>query len=575
MLCLLMDVGSTFIKYCVYDTVTGEERQKNSIPFPPPCFAEGTVFRVSLAEIDDRVKQILCEAAALRADAVFISVQMHGYVLRDTAGHFDDYVSWRDQSGNAADARFDGVDFDARGTARKSNLPFVKLAYGDVEGEFFTLGSYLAFLLTGRNATHLTDACASGFFLADTGECAQDTRLTLPQAHSRVCALGEYEGMRVYTPMGDHQVSFHGSGAGQAAYLLNVGTATQLSCLQVGNTPVGAFEKRPYLYPARLCTVSGLVGGGRLYEGEGHEELLAQVLGAMDRLPPKKELLLGGGGAGVVLPLFEEKLKGKGIVCRLVSGDVGTEGLKMIAKENSVRAGTMLSEIAFPNFPVLCKNSGLDFVILDNEHGYFDCTQIAALTVQANLVGLEWIVRIGDSSRGHVTKLADMGVQGFLLPMTSSVTDIQRVIDYAKYPPVGKRGVSTTRAHTLYDPPALADYMVEANEKMKIYAQIETVEGVQNVEDILALPAVTGALIGPNDLSVDMGCIGKKEPIKEAIRRIGAAAVAKGKPFGIITGDKELICVARECGASMFSVGSELNMLINGCKKIKEDIKNG
>jgi len=266
---------------------------------------------------------------------------------------------------------------------------------------------------------------------------------------------------------------------------------------------------------------------------------------------------------------FEEKT---GLKCSLIKPNIGMEGLKMIAEREEIRVGTMLSEICFSNFPIIAKNNGLDFVILDNEHGYFDNSDIAQLAVKANLVGLDMIVRIGDSSRGHITKLADMGVSGFLLPMTNTAEDIKKVIRYAKYPPAGERGVSTTRAHTLYDPPPITEYMAAANQKMKIYAQIETACGVENLDQILSVPDVCGVFIGPNDLSVDMQCIGNKSELIGAIERIAAGARSASKPFGIITGDPALIHSSLEQGVSMISVGSELNMLIKGCKKIKEDL---
>ena len=242
----------------------------------------------------------------------------------------------------------------------------------------------------------------------------------------------------------------------------------------------------------------------------------------------------------------------------------------MIADNCMIRMGTMLSEIGFSNFPIIAKNCQLDFFILDNEHGYFDYSTIAALTTTAKLSGIDMIVRIGDSSRGHITKLADMGVSSFLLPMTNAPEDVARVIEYAKYPPVGKRGVSTTRAHTLYNPPPLEAYMEDANRQMKIYAQIETTEGILHIDEILALPAVSGIFIGPNDLAVDSGSIGNKPKLFQMIRQIAQAANQANKPFGIITTDEALINVCREYNVKMISVGSELNMMINGCRKIAQ-----
>lgn len=233
-----------------------------------------------------------------------------------------------------------------------------------------------------------------------------------------------------------------------------------------------------------------------------------------------------------------------------------------------IKAGTMLSEIGFTNFPIILKNTGIDFFIIDCEHGAFDQTVLASLIVKAKLVGMKAIIRIGDNRREMITKLADMGVSGFLLPMTNCAEDIQKVVEYAKYSPIGKRGISTTRAHTLYHPPKLQDYKVQANEKMQIYAQIETVAGVENIESILAVEGVEGVFVGPNDLSDDLNCIGNLEPVKTCIEKVAEASLKVGKNWGIITTNEDLINKAISCKVNMISYGSELNMLIDGCKKI-------
>ena len=94
--------------------------------------------------------------------------------------------------------------------------------------------------------------------------------------------------------------------------------------------------------------------------------------------------------------------------------------------------------------------------------------------------------------------------------------------------------------------------------------------GVENIEEILAVDGVDGVFIGPNDLSCDMGCIGDNGPILAAIEKIAVAAKKANKPFGIITTTKAFIDKALACGASMISYGSELNMIANECKKIRE-----
>jgi len=239
------------------------------------------------------------------------------------------------------------------------------------------------------------------------------------------------------------------------------------------------------------------------------------------------------------------------------------------------KVGLMVSEIAFANMPVLMKSAGLDYFILDYEHGGFDYADMGRIIVNARLCGLPVIVRLPNNQRKDIIKLMDMGADGLLLPMTNTAADIAQVVEYAKYRPIGKRGISTMRAHTLYNPPSVEEYMRTANEHTKVYAQIETASGVNNIVEILAVDGVDGAFIGPNDLSDDYGCLNEKnaEVILTAIDRVGEETQKTGKSAGIITANAAYIERSMRNGFTHFSYGSELNAIANYCKKIVKDLK--
>ena len=571
--CLCIDFGSTFVKYRII--CNGAIVFRDKLPFPEPCICEGARFEVAVQQIDTLIRTIFQRVKSYAADSCFIAVQMHGYILKNNDGSFSNYVSWKDQTGDMESPLVKEKDFSQNGTSLKTNLPAVKLASKVWKGNctFFTLGSYIAYKLTGRNITHKTDACASGFYNAETLEpLTAIANLRLPEATHRVLPIGKSNGVEIYTPVGDHQLSFLGSGAENSAYLLNIGTATQLSTLADDGECHKGVEKRPYFHKKRLFTVSGLSGGEKLFAGYDTDAFCQEVYEAVRKLPPKTKMFVGGGGAELVLDQLQAFFEKRNIACSGLAMNISEEGFVNLLKMCDQKIGTMLSEICFPNFPVILKNEHMDFLIVDNEHGAFDYGFLSAIVMNARLVGLPLIVRLPDHNRRDITKLADMGVGGFLLPMTNNAEDIKKVVEFAKYAPVGKRGISTNRAHTFYNPPPIDQYMKTANETMKVFAQIETRQGVENIDDILSVNGVDGVFVGPNDLSCDMNCVGNSGPVKEVLKVVSAAAEKHGKAWGIITTSKELISCSLKNGVDYISYGSEINMLKDACKGIRGNI---
>lgn len=238
------------------------------------------------------------------------------------------------------------------------------------------------------------------------------------------------------------------------------------------------------------------------------------------------------------------------------------------------KSGIMLSEIAFANMPVMLKNSGFDFFIIDCEHGGFDYKEVAQIVMVAKLSGIKAYIRLPDNTRRDIIKFLDMGAAGLLLPMTNHVSDIKQVVEYAKYAPLGKRGISTMRAHTQYNPSNLPEYMAYANNNVEVFAQIETKTGLANVQNIVNCDGVAGVFLGPNDLSCDLNCTADSEEILSATEKLANAALSCKKVSGIITANEKLLKNAYKSGMSIFCVGSELSILKQGAQNIKKLIDN-
>jgi len=185
--------------------------------------------------------------------------------------------------------------------------------------------------------------------------------------------------------------------------------------------------------------------------------------------------------------------------------------------------------------------SGFDALILDMQHGMAIGPDRAAVWLQVvGQTDTTPIVRVPWNDPIYIQWVLDAGAMGVIVPMINSVADAKKAIGACKYPPVGYRSNGANRAR-LYGGP---DYFDHANEEVLCILMMETVEGVESIEEIAKLPGVDGYYIGPTDLSLSMG-LPPKMDVKDprhvaAVQRVIDVAKAHGQNAGIhITGPEE------------------------------------
>ena len=179
---------------------------------------------------------------------------------------------------------------------------------------------------------------------------------------------------------------------------------------------------------------------------------------------------------------------------------------------------------------------GFDFIVIDAEHCQYDFCDIEAYVRAAECRDMIPIVRVVDCSRNYILKILDMGAMGLFIPFIKTADEVRRVIGFAKYPPLGERGLG--HAHKVgygLDPIVNTgrpeDYLEWANENTLIFPQCETVEAVENIEEILSVEGVAGIFIGPFDLSISMGmpCQFENPEFIAAVTRVKDACIRAGK----------------------------------------------
>lgn len=210
--------------------------------------------------------------------------------------------------------------------------------------------------------------------------------------------------------------------------------------------------------------------------------------------------------------------------------------------------------------------TGLDFVILDNEHSPIEAESSCHMVRAAEARGLTPLARVREISRPAVLKLLDVGVQGLIVPNVRSAEDVRQVISYAKYYPLGERGFCPTRkdgwGQTVSG--TVLDTMAHFNRETLVIPQCETAEALADIRKIAAMEGVDGIFVGPFDLSISMGLPGdfQHPTFKAALREILAACHDAGKPCLMFAASGEAATQRLAEGFDGIALGLDASLLI-------------
>ena len=217
---------------------------------------------------------------------------------------------------------------------------------------------------------------------------------------------------------------------------------------------------------------------------------------------------------------------------------------------------------------------GWDSITIDMQHGQNDySSSISMLQAMANSNTIPF-ARVPWNEPGIIMKMLDIGVMGIIAPMINSKKECENFVSYCNYPPIGQRSFGPMRAQLIYD----SDYYDNANSEIISFAMIETKEAVENIDDILSVPNLTGVYIGPGDMCSAYGLKPqfdvKKDPIFSNIKMIVKKATKKGKIAGIHNGTtgyaKEMI----ELGYKFVTVSSDFRSMSTYAQNIVNEMKN-
>ncbi|MBU9844265.1 2-dehydro-3-deoxyglucarate aldolase [Rahnella ecdela] len=212
--------------------------------------------------------------------------------------------------------------------------------------------------------------------------------------------------------------------------------------------------------------------------------------------------------------------------------------------------------------------AGFDWLLLDGEHAPNDVTTFVPQLMALKGSRSAPVVRPQFNDPVVIKRLLDIGFYNFLIPFVETQEQAELAVASTRYPPAGIRGVSVSHRSNMFG--TVPDYFASINDNIAVMVQIESQQGVDNLDAIAATDGIDGIFVGPSDLAAGMGHLGNAghPDVQAAIRHIFARAKAHGKPSGILAPVEADARRYLEWGATFVAVGSDLGIFRAGTQAL-------
>ncbi|BBX17412.1 aldolase [Mycolicibacterium duvalii] len=205
--------------------------------------------------------------------------------------------------------------------------------------------------------------------------------------------------------------------------------------------------------------------------------------------------------------------------------------------------------------------AGYDYVGFDVQHGYLSDADVARMLRRLERVPIATVVRLPGADAAPIGRVLDAGADGVIIAMVESAEQAAAAVAATVYPPAGVRSFGPLRADLGLDPGELAS-------RVSVFAMVETAAGLAAIDDICAVPGLTGIYVGPADLAISMGHppVGalSQPQIRDAIVDVAGRATAAGLVAGIHAGAGGAGNMMAQAGFHMVTLASESQALRRG-----------
>jgi 2-keto-3-deoxy-L-rhamnonate aldolase RhmA len=231
--------------------------------------------------------------------------------------------------------------------------------------------------------------------------------------------------------------------------------------------------------------------------------------------------------------------------------------------------GAMVFEFFSPGLPQICENAGAEFVLYDMEHTGLSFETLKTQVAHCRGLGIVPLVRVPRGEYHFIARALDVGALGVMVPMVGSAEEAAHIVACTRYPPAGRRGAAFGFAHDEYGGGDVAAKITALHERTLVIPQIETVDGLNAVEAMAAVPGVDALWLGHFDLTNFMGIPGafRHPDYLAAVKRIVGACDAHGKAAGFLAADDAWAREYVAHGFRLLAYGLDQAMLQNALRR--------
>jgi len=250
--------------------------------------------------------------------------------------------------------------------------------------------------------------------------------------------------------------------------------------------------------------------------------------------------------------------------------------VKRKLSQGEVVIGTWVRYLGCNYLIHMVAQSGFDFVYIDMEHSSVSIETVADLCFTAQLSGLVPIVRPAGKLPHLISRPLDSGAMGLLIPHVDTAEEAREVVRHAKHHPLGERGMNLVGVHTGFAAPDGQRFIETMNRESLLIVQIESKKGIDNIDAILSVEGIDGAVIGRSDLSQDLNIPGQTNHPKvlECVERMIEACQAHGAYPGLLINDLKSAKEWIAKGIRIVPYGNATGLLMKAYKEIVAGLRN-